>query len=99
MSLYKNQIPAVLRRRRAPKMAETDFVQSRGGLKRSNVSTDIGGLVRFEHHRHCVPADIRADAVLNRLVAWKFGLTFHANRIDVGCGGLKSMQHTIGARV
>src|SRR5579863_8389093 len=62
MSLYVNEIAAVLGGRRAPEMSEADVIQRRGGLKARDVASQrMRFLVGLDHRRERVPSDDRAD--------------------------------------
>ena len=69
MALDEHEIAAVLVRRRVPEMVEADVVERRRRREARDVAADVRVLVRAHHHRHRVPARVRADALLDRLVA------------------------------
>ena len=70
VALHEHEVAAVVLRRRVPEVVEADLVQRRRRLVARDVPAQLGGLlVGLQHRRHRVPADQRADAPLDRLVA------------------------------
>jgi hypothetical protein len=81
--LHKYKVAAVLGRRRVPEMIVADVVERRRGGEACDVAADVGVLVGADHHRHRIPAHVRADAVLDRLVTGNPDLLVDGNGIDV----------------
>ena len=69
MALDEHEVAGVLVRRRVPEMVEADVVERRRRREARDVAADVRVLVRAHDHRHRVPAQYRADAVLDVLVA------------------------------
>ena len=69
VALQEHQVAAEILARRAPEMVETDVVQRGGGGETRNVTADVGVLVGAHHHCERIPAHIRANAVLDFLIA------------------------------
>src|SRR5207249_8697491 len=65
MALHVDQIAAVILRRRMPEMTEAYIVEKRRRLKARDVTAELGRLlVGAQNDRDRVPADCRADLVL-----------------------------------
>ena len=74
----------MLLRRRVPEVVEADLVERRRRLVAGDVPAELRGLlVGLQHRRHRVPADQRADAPLDRLVARILRLLADRDRVDV----------------
>ena len=70
VALHVDEVAAVLLARRVPEVVEADLVERRGRLVGGDVPAELGGLrVGAQHGRHRVPADDRADPVLELEVA------------------------------
>ena len=83
--LHHHEVAAVAGRGRVPEVLEAGVVERRRGLEARDVSAELGGLlVRAQHRRDGVPADGRADAVLDRAVTRVRGLVLHRDGVDVG---------------
>jgi hypothetical protein len=68
----------------APEVVEADVVERRRGGERRQVATQAGeAVVRPVDHRHRVPADVGADALLDVLVRREPGLLVGRDRVDV----------------
>ena len=68
----------------APEVHEADVVERSGRLEAGDMTAQLRTvLVRPQHHHRRVPTDGRADAVLDRRIAWKGGLLVRSNRVDV----------------
>ena len=66
-------------------MVEAGVVERRRRLEAGDVAAEFGRfLVGAQHHRHRVPADDRADAVLDRAVAGMRRLLLDRDGVDVG---------------
>ena len=77
-----------------PKMHEAGVVKRRRRLEARNVSAKLGRfLVRLDHHRRGVPADVAADVLLELAVAWMGRLGFGRNGVDVSrVGGERQLR-------
>ena len=85
VALHEDEVTAVVLRRRVPEVVEADLVERRRRLVAGDVPAELGGLlVGLQHRRHRVPADQRADAPLDRLVARVLRLLVDGDRVDVG---------------
>ena len=85
VTLYVDEVAAVLGGRRSPEVVEADLVEERGGLERRDVAAQLRRLlVRAQDHRDRVPADERADAALHRGVPRERRLLVGGDRVDVG---------------
>ena len=85
MPLEVHEIAAVLRRRRAPKVIEADFVQRRRRRVARDVAAVLGAdAIRVNDHRHRIPADVGLDAALDRAIAGILGLLADGDRVQVG---------------
>ena len=83
--LHHHEVAAVAVRGRVPEVLEAGVVERRRGLEARDVAAELGGLlVRAQHRRDGVPADGRADPVLDRAVTRVRGLVLHRDRVDVG---------------
>ena len=80
----------------AEEPVEADLVERRARRERRQVAADaVGVLVGLRHHDRGVPADVRADAALDVLVAREPGLLFRRDRVDVRRahrGGMADLQ-------
>src|SRR5205823_2236724 len=84
MSLHVDQIAAVVVRSRAPEMAEADVVEQRGRLEARDVTAQFRRLlVRAQDDGDRVPANHRANAVLQIAVARRLLLALRWNRVSV----------------
>ncbi|ABA48711.1 hypothetical protein BURPS1710b_2745 [Burkholderia pseudomallei 1710b] len=83
MALHEHEIAAVLGGRRVPEVVVADVIERRGRSERRDVAADVRVLARAQHHRDRVPARVRADPVLDVLVARNLRLGFDGNRVDV----------------
>ena len=69
----------------APEMHETGIVQRRGRLEARDMAAELGGfLVRSQHDRRRVPADIATDRAFLLAISGMRGLFVRVDRIDVG---------------
>src|SRR4051812_7119076 len=90
MSLEKNEIAAVPFVRRAPEVVEADVEQRADRCEARDMAAELViALVRARHHDHRVPAAVRADALLERVIPRRALLQMRRNRIDVR--GLRSI--------
>ena len=84
VALDEDEVAAVLRGGRVPEVVEADLVERRRRLVAGDVPAELGGLlVGLQHRRHRVPADERAQAPLDRLVARVLRLLVDGDRVDV----------------
>src|ERR671914_632545 len=84
MALKINHIAGLFAVAAAEKMIEADFIQGRRRGVGRDVPTDVGVQpVRFDYHRHGVPADIAFDATLDFPLAGISRLSFGRYGIDV----------------
>ena len=68
-------------------MLEADVVERGRGLEAGDVAAELGGfLVGAQHDRQRVPADQRADLVLDRAVARMRRLAVGRDGVEVGRG-------------
>ena len=96
VTLHVDQVAAMLGRRRMPEMPEADVIEQRRGLKARDVPTQLRRfLVRPQDDRHRVPADRRADLVLEFAVAGRLRLLLGRDRVSVG-GGREERRHRTG---
>ena len=85
MALDVDQVAAVRFRRRVPEMHEAGVVERRRGLEAGDMAAEFGRLlVGAQHDRQRVPADDRADPVLDRPVARMRRLSVRQDRVDIG---------------
>ena len=94
MTLKIDQVAAVRFVAGMPKMHEPGVVKRRRRLEARNVSAKLGGLlVRLDHHRRRVPADVAADVLLELAVARMGRLGFRRNRVDISrVGGERQLR-------
>ena len=98
VTLNVNQVAAMLIRRRMPEVPEADVVEQRRGLEARDVATQLRRfLVRPQDDRHRVPADRRADLVLEIAVAGGLCLLLRRDRVAVG-RGRQERRHRAGAQ-
>ena len=83
VTLHEHEVTAVRIRRRVPEVIEADVVQRGRRRETGDMPADVGVLVRAQHHRHCVPADVGAQLVLDGLIAGNAHLQVGGNRVDV----------------
>ena len=87
VALDVDQIAAVLVGGGVPEVLEAGVVQGGGRLEAGDVAAEFGQfLVGAQHDRQRVPADQRADLVLDRAVAGMPGLAVGCDRVEVGRG-------------
>ena len=87
MPLNEQHIAGLLRRRGAPEVVETDIVQGGRRGKTGDVPAQFAGHpIRPHHHGHGIPANQRANAPLQRVVA--VAALFQMRRNGVQIGGL-----------
>src|SRR5438876_60829 len=91
MPLYEYEIAGALLRHAVPEMIEADLVERRGRRVARNVAADVRMLVRAQDHRHRVPARVRADPILDVLIARNAHLPVDRNRVDVR--GIRGKRH------
>ena len=94
MALEIDEVAAMRLVAGMPKMHETGVIKRRRRLEACNVSAKLGRfLVRLDHHRRGVPADVAADVLLELAVARMGRLGFGRNRVDVsGIGGERQLR-------
>ena len=99
VALDVDQVAAVLFGRRAPEVLEADVVQRRRRLEAGDVAAELGAfLVGAQHDRQRVPADQRADAVLDRAIAGMLGFPVRCDRVEVGrCRRIRALACPDGA--
>ena len=98
VALHVDQVAAVLVRRRVPEVAEADVVEQRRGLEARDVAAQLRRfLVRAQDDRHRVPADRRADLVLELAIAGRLCLLLRRDRVAVG-RGRQERRHRAGAQ-
>ncbi len=105
VTLDIDEIAAMFRRGRAPKMREASIVKSRRRLEARYVAAELRRLfIRPKDDCECIPTNDRADAVLDRAVAGMPFLVLGRNRVQIGCGGAvgnrssssaRSLEHTL----
>ena len=95
MALHEHQVAAMLGGRCMPEVVVPDVIERRRGSEAGDMAADVGVLVGAHDHRHRVPPHIRADALLDRLIARNADLLVDRNRIDIG--GIGRKRH-VGAR-
>ena len=105
VALHVDEVAAVLVGRGAPEVVEADLVQRRGRLVAGDVAAELGRLlVRAQHRAHRVPADQRADAVLELEVARVRRLPPLRDAVDVrrrrdravvGAGRARVLEHAV----
>ena len=83
VALHEDQVAAVRVGRGVPEVVEADVVEHRRRREARDVAADVGVLVRAQHHRHGVPADVMADLLLDVEVAGKVRLAIDRDRVDV----------------
>ena len=86
MSLEENMVPVIARfTAAAQEVIERDLVQRCRRSKCRQVTTDaLEVFVRFNNHRHRVPANDTFQASLKFAVTWKCDLVINVDRVDVG---------------
>ena len=98
VSLHVDQVAAMLIRRRVPEVSEADVVEQRRGLEARDVAAQLRRLlVRPQDDRHRIPADRRADLVLELAVAGRLCLLLRRDRVAVG-RGRQERRHRAGAQ-
>ena len=96
VALHEHEVAAVLVGGRVPEVVEADVVERRRGREARDVAAHVRVLVRAHDHRHRVPARVRADPMLDRLVAGDADLALGGDRVDVGGVG-RERQERAGA--
>ena len=100
VALDVDEVAAEILRRRVEEVVEADVVERRGRGEAGDVAAELGALaVGLHHHRQRVPADDRADAVLEPRLARRLLLVGRVDRVDVGGGGAVGQVHALAARL
>ena len=100
VALYKNQIAFFVAVFGTPEVVEAHIVKGGGRLERGDVAAELQVFFTgTQHHGGGIPADNRADAVLQLVIAGRFLLFAHRYGVQVGCGGVKRQMHTAAAGV
>ncbi len=98
VTLHVDQVAAVSVRRRMPEMPEADVVEQRRRLEARDVAAELGRLlVRAQDDRHGVPADRRADLVLELAIAGRLRLLLGRDRVPVR-RGRQERRHRAGTQ-
>lgn len=85
MALEINDITGIPEAFSSKKMIETDLEEVGAGGKRRNMAPyACMSAVGPDNHGHGIPANDALDPALDVAVAWKNGLGFHGDRIDIG---------------
>ena len=83
-------------RRRMPEMHEPGIVKRRGGLEAGDMPAEFGRrLVGAQHDGRGVPADNRANLVLEGPVAWMCRLILRRDGVHIGRVGRKGQLCTL----
>ncbi len=87
--LEEDQIAAVCRGASTEEMVEAGLEQIGRARVAGDVATELTvGVVRAHHHRECVPAHQRGQALLDRQIARERRLRVDRDRVDIGRGEL-----------
>ena len=96
VTLHVEQVAAMAVGGRMPEMLEAHVIEQRRGLEARDVAAQFGRLlVCAQDDRDRVPADRRADLVLELAVAGRFFLVLWRNRVAIRRGGEKR-RHRAG---
>jgi hypothetical protein len=100
MSLEEDEVAAVVLRRAVPEVVEAHVVEVRCRGEARDVAADVGVLVRAQHHRHRVPAHVRADAMLDLGIARQAHLLVDGDGVDVrGVGRERQVRAALARRL
>ena len=98
VALDVDQVAAVVLRRGVPEVLEAGVVEERRGLEAGDVAAEFGGgLVGPQHDGERVPADDRADAVLDGAVAGMRRLLLDRDGVEIGRVGRVGDRRALAA--
>ena len=100
VSLEVDQVAAEVRGRRAPEVVEPDLHQRVDRRVAGDVAAEVALAAVGPHdHRHRVPADVRADALLDRGIPRKRLFLVRRDRVQVGRVGRIRDVRALAARL
>ena len=100
VALDVDQVAAEVVGGRAEEVVEADVVERGRAREARDVAAELGALaVGLHDHRERVPADDRADPVLEAGLARRLLLVVRVDRVDVGGGGLVGQVHARAPRL